>query len=383
MRVGIAARLRHKEELIWLLPVAFVAFALFLFAWWMAAGQGIDAPDILAGYFGKVLRALPLLAELLLLGLVVRAALKRSSSPIGDAAELVGRRFGSPMLGLGGAAPLLLMPVMFAGFGILKMLIPLYAPFAWDDGFAAADKALFLGRQPWTITHALFGSAGATVAIDRIYSLWVFLLSVAIVGYSLFAPRYDRARFFLAFAGAWLLLGVGGAYLFSSAGPCYSALIGASSGPEYAALIERLHAHSEPLGAVDWQTMLWEAHAGRRYGFGLGISAMPSLHNAVAVLYALALSRHGLAPRVGGWAFAAAIWIGSIHLGWHYAVDGIVAAAAMAGIWWAAGFYLAKSGYAEAVRAPAPAQAGVEVEVDEISFARRRSVNQIATSEIS
>lgn len=41
-----------------------------------------------------------------------------------------------------------------------------------------------------------------------------------------------------------------------------------------------------------------------------------------------------------GWvmtAYAVLIWFGSIHLGWHYAIDGPVAIAATVMIWWASG----------------------------------------------
>ncbi len=60
---------------------------------------------------------------------------------------------------------------------------------------------------------------------------------------------------------------------------------------------------------------------------------MPSVHNALAVLFALAAFR---IHRTIGWLFAAyagLIWFGSIYLGWHYAVDGLVAAALTLGIW--------------------------------------------------
>jgi hypothetical protein len=38
--------------------------------------------------------------------------------------------------------------------------------------------------------------------------------------------------------------------------------------------------------------------------------------------------------------FAAVIFVGSIHLGWHYAVDGYVSALAVAGIWYGVGWLL-------------------------------------------
>ena len=70
---------------------------------------------------------------------------------------------------------------------------------------------------------------------------------------------------------------------------------------------------------------------------GGGISAMPSVHNGLAALFAFAAFRIN---RKAGWAmaaYAALIWIGSIHLGWHYAIDGIVSIALAWGIWRGAG----------------------------------------------
>jgi hypothetical protein len=211
---------------------------------------------------------------------------------------------------------------------------------------------LFLGYQPWQFTHALFGGAYVTHLIDLVYSMWVALLFTAILFYSLLAPRYDRARFFLAFAGSWLLIGVAGAYFFSSAGPCYAALVGAQSAPDFAPLMERLKAISEggtKLGAYEWQGILWKHHAAREYGFAMGISAMPSMHNAITVLYALSLGRASRPIRYAAWAFVGLIFVGSIHLGWHYAIDGIGAGLMMWGIWAMAGKYLDRVGYTQAL----------------------------------
>jgi hypothetical protein len=36
-------------------------------------------------------------------------------------------------------------------------------------------------------------------------------------------------------------------------------------------------------------------------------------------------------------AYALMIWIGSVHLGWHYATDGLVGVLMMLGLWKAAG----------------------------------------------
>lgn len=349
MTKGYGGTLRHREELIWLLPLA--GFALLVFAIAEAVGirHGISATAILADYGGKLMLVLPVLLSFGLIIALAQGLQRRSKSPLRDLARALRARFGSPIPLTAGLAPLILLPVVIAAYGVLKQLMPLVTPFAWDDAFAAIDRALFLGHQPWELTHALFGSHGATFIIDWLYTLWVPLLFVAIPGVALFAPRYDRARFLLSFAIAWILLGVVGAYLGASAGPCYTALIGAGSASEFAPLMARLHDYASSYGAVQWQGILWDAHVSRDYGFGMGISAMPSLHNAIAVLYALALARAGRGWKIAGAGFAFLIFFGSVHLGWHYAVDGIISAAAMLAIWWAVGRYLERSGYAAAV----------------------------------
>lgn len=64
---------------------------------------------------------------------------------------------------------------------------------------------------------------------------------------------------------------------------------------------------------------------------------MPSMHNASAALFALAFFQ---VNRKIGWFFtvyAAVILVGSVHLGWHYAIDGYAGIAIAALSWWLAG----------------------------------------------
>ena len=93
-----------------------------------------------------------------------------------------------------------------------------------------------------------------------------------------------------------------------------------------------------------------------------GISAMPSLHVAIVTL--CAISGWYVNRLVGGLMtlFAIVIFIGSIHLGWHYAVDGYASALATAAIWIAVGRLLRRRrGELPAAPAgrPAPGLVGV------------------------
>lgn len=73
--------------------------------------------------------------------------------------------------------------------------------------------------------------------------------------------------------------------------------------------------------------------------FGAGISAMPSLHVAIAFLTVqVAFSRSKRwSLRFAALAYFLVILVGSVHLGWHYLLDGLVSIAAMVPLWIRAG----------------------------------------------
>jgi hypothetical protein len=344
---------QSREEFHWIGAVAALTAGVFLISLIAGYWCGVPAHRVALRYAAFIWLVGPLAVFLAAVPLAIRAVVLRVPNPLQECIPFARERFGTPALAAASLAPILLMPLLMGSFGTLKMLMPLAVDFSWDDRFAAADRLLFFGYQPWQLTHALFGSAFATHIIDYVYSLWVAFLFMAVLFFSLLAPREVRARFFLSFAGGWILIGVLGAYVFASAGPCYAELIGARSAPEFAPLMERLKAIHEggtPLGAYEWQQVLWQSYVERDYGFAKGISAMPSMHNAITVLYALSLAGAARPYRLAAWALVGLIFIGSIHLGWHYAVDGIAGGLMMWGIWVAAGAWLNRIGYTAAVR---------------------------------
>ncbi|MBB4633779.1 phosphatase PAP2 family protein [Sphingosinicella soli] len=337
-----------REEWVWLAPLVLMVAGIYGVSELVARWNEASTASLVIDYMDKALRAIPLVVSLGLLYHLIRALLSGEAAPLSSMVLSARAQLQDTSLLVSRVVPLALMPVLFAAMGMLKMQIPQIMPFYLDDTFAALDKALFLGRQPWELTHALFGSADATLVIDRLYTLWVFGLSVAIGYFALIAPRAERARFFLNFTAIWIVLGVLGAYIGSSAGPCFLAPMASASAPEFAGLMERLASIDATLkagggmglGALHWQTMLWTAHETDTIGFSMGISAMPSLHNAIAFLYVLLAFRIGRTAGTIAALFALTTFIGSIHLGWHYAVDGLVAFAGVYAVWWGVERYL-------------------------------------------
>jgi membrane-associated phospholipid phosphatase len=89
----------------------------------------------------------------------------------------------------------------------------------------------------------------------------------------------------------------------------------------------------KPLWAVDNQLGLWDAKISNLWlPFG-GISAMPSIHVAMATVFALVAWKTNVAFGILFVAYVVAIQIGSVILGWHYAVDGYVSMILTLALW--------------------------------------------------
>lgn len=349
MPESVTTKSVHRSELLWLVPLSVMFVVLTATAEILSQMNGTSAMSMIGEYGWKALRLVPTMLGIALIIQVILAFARNHRTAADDIIGQWRRWFSDPYFIAARVVPVLMMPFFFCSFSVLKMLIPRYVPFWLDEHFAAADKFLFFGTQPWELTHAVFGSLPATQALDIMYSYWVLLLSAAISGFAFFAPRADRARFFLAFGGAWFFLGFIGAWIGSSAGPCFLAYLGLPGAQEYVVLMENLReaniASGGRVNAPFWQTVLAGAYKSEEYAFGMGISAMPSLHNAIAVLYVFAAFRIG---KLIGWfmvGYAVIIFIGSIHLAWHYAVDGIVATIGMWAIWRAVDWWCVASGY--------------------------------------
>lgn len=349
-----------QRELMWCAPLAAITIIGFACAQWMTIGTDLSAIDIVLQY-SRATALLGVLALSACAAIVVTVlAVRREPSPLSAMGRIAGGQMRSVELVTASVFGVACTTVLMGSFGAMKMLLPLHREFTWDDTFAWMDRVLFLGWHPWQVTHLVLPGASATRAIDTMYTLWVPLLFLGVIVAACAKPA-TRARFLLSFGAAWLVLGVAGAYLFASAGPCYASLTGAAAGAEYQPLMSRLHMiglESEPLNAVVWQSTLWNAHITGTYAYAMGISAMPSMHNAITMLYALSLWNARPLFRYGSRLFALLVFIASVHLGWHYAVDGLAAWLGMAAIWWATGLYLRKVGY---IAAPARGEPGATV----------------------
>ena len=241
------------------------------------------------------------------------------------------------------ALPLfVLLPIFTAAFSYAKSLIPYIAPFSWDPLLAEWDRILHGGYHPWELLQPLLGHPYVSFAINLVYNLW-FLVLYGVIFWQMFAigrPQL-RMRFVLTLVVIWAFLGNVAAAALASGGPVYYGRLTGLPDP-FAPLMDYLRAASEvvPIWAVATQDYVWDIFVRGQFDIGSGISAMPSIH--VATSFSFALLGLAVSRRLGllFLLFTAVIVIGSVHLGWHYAIDGYVSILATWLIWQGLGWLL-------------------------------------------
>lgn len=226
----------------------------------------------------------------------------------------------------------------FSTFTSMKFLIPQIHAFSWDEFFKTADNFLHFGFDPWFILQPILGHIWITKLLDFIYIFW--LPSVFFVLYwQAFSQRdpHIRIRFLYSFVMVWALNGTFLAVFFSSAGPCYYEHV---MGFDYfTPLMEYLKSAHEQINiyAISTQELLWNNYQDESMLQGGGISAFPSIHVATAFLFVLLGKQINKYWYCGFLVFFIAIFLGSVHLGWHYALDGYFSILSTYFLWWLSG----------------------------------------------
>lgn len=237
---------------------------------------------------------------------------------------------------------IVLVGLQMAVLGWLKIMLPIAQPF-WADTLLADLDSMVFGTDPWRLTHAIFG--WATPLIDQIYVTWAPLKFAALLALLIAPPSILRDRSLLSY---FLIVSSGalGQYLLSSAGPVFYPHL--NLGPRFAEL------PIPPLVEAA-RTYLWADYLRGGGNIASGISAFPSLHVAIAFWIALVFRYYFTRFQAFAWIWFAFIFLGSVHLGWHYVSDGLVACVVVLLIWRLAPALLLRE------RPSSPKQAGLDL----------------------
>lgn len=245
---------------------------------------------------------------------------------------------------------LVVFVLSLAAFTTYKVNIPDIMPFYSDKALADIGELLH-GQAPWRIAHS-FDSDTLAMLVALAYSKFWFIEWYGMVLFAaLCANRLLHLRYLTALALVTMVVGTLMATAFSSVGPIfYDEFVG---GERYAELLQVLKQHPYNAHVLQYSDYLLASHRADKPALGSGISAMPSMHVAIATVNAFYLGRLSRWLGLVGWAFAIFILFGSIYTGWHYAVDGYIAMLVVAVIWRCTAGILV--GEAEASRSPTSA----------------------------
>lgn len=235
---------------------------------------------------------------------------------------------------------LLLLVVYFLfidSFGRAKSLIPFFHPYGIDPLLHRIESFLHLGVSP-----SQWWAAQIPASVTRYFAYfympaWGFMMQGYLTWQLCKDPGIGRSQFISCYFSLWIVAGLVAATLLSSVGPLYYPdFYTDTNSAGYRQMIEQLLANPDALAQkmyVDLRDLLLSFSRDATLTNMNAISAMPSLHTAIAFLMALH-SRH-YAPRMRyiTYPFALFIFIGSFALGWHYVIDSYVSAALVWAVW--------------------------------------------------
>ena len=232
--------------------------------------------------------------------------------------------------------------ITYVSYRNLKNYLPDFYTGTQDAVLHRLDRWLFLGNEPATILHAVFGEGWAAHFFAFVYLLYLPLAPLSLVVWLVWSKRIEHGYWYATANCLTWTLGTVSYYLVPSLGPAF----------EYVWLYEEL----DVTGVTTLQQSLWDQRTDHLFPlspFSEGIQSVAgfaSLH--VALTLVIALIAHftvgSRLVRYAAWTFFVLTTVSTLYFGWHYIADDIGGAViAVLAVWlgaWATGQKLDRSG---------------------------------------
>ena len=207
----------------------------------------------------------------------------------------------------------------------IKQAIPRINPHVYDQELFLIDAFLHFGINPNRAAVDFFGSEFTVLVFDGLYFFWYILKAPMLVFFLVVPDERTRVRFFGSYFSMWIIGGLF-ALIFPSFGPVYIT-------PEIFVHLEKTVAHTLQVKLMSHYLQLIADPDTYRYYIYEGIAAFPSLHVGIVALFSFFLFRVHKLSGVLMALYTVCVLIGSVLLGWHYAVDGYFSIALAYGIY--------------------------------------------------
>lgn len=206
--------------------------------------------------------------------------------------------------------------VCYATFRNLKSYVPFVNGGLYDGTLDRIDRTLWLGHEPATALHALFGNGWAAHVFSVAYVAWIVLIPATLAIALVWTRHQARASWYVTAIALDWVLGVAAYFAVPSLGPAYSRpgmfdgiAHTYSTTLENTLLRDRISVLADPHGTHAVQT----------------IAAFPSLHVGMMMTLCVfvALARMPRWIQRCSWVFLAITIVGTVYLGWHFFADTI------------------------------------------------------------
>ena len=218
----------------------------------------------------------------------------------------------------------------YAAFRNLKSFVPFVNRNLWDSTLAHLDRILFLGHDPATVLHSLFGVGFAAEIFSFVYVAWIVFVPFSLVVALVWSRDRTAGSWYVTAVAVDWVLGVATYFMVPTLGPVYA------QSQDFVALPHTYVTTLQDAMIQDRYTVLYDPFATHAVQT---IAAFASLHVGIMVTVCLMAELLHMKRwiRVAMWVFLAVTVVATVYLGWHYFVDAVGGALlGSAGVWIAA-----------------------------------------------
>jgi hypothetical protein len=218
----------------------------------------------------------------------------------------------------------------YAAFRNLKSFVPFANSHLWDKTLDRVDHFLWLGHDPASVLHQIFGTGWAAHFFSFVYVAWIVLVPVSLVVALVWSRNVSGGEWYVTAVAVDWVLGVATYFVVPTLGPIYAR-------PEMFAGLPHTYVSTLQTDMInDRYAVLGDPFATQAVQT---IAAFASLHVGIMVTVCLMAGllrlHHWL--RASLWVFLGLTVLATVYLGWHYFVDVLGGAMLGAiGVWIAA-----------------------------------------------